>query len=209
MKFLGSLLLLGVGSAIVGPSLQPPSVHAMDQASSNLTRTENNLKSAVSTTVRRAQVVEQRADGNRTALPAALQDFTLSTQRLASLRENLAHDITAYEEARAKKMDEFTKELGDIKDEGTRRAMENLRRHAEEQAAERLALARAALTGLDDTLAQGADLQHAARCVMLADEFNTQGEDLDATVRQAKTQASSYAAVTSDLLARITRALTT
>ena len=67
-----------------------------------------------------------------------------------------------------------------------------------------LTTSRSALDGLQLVLAQGGDLQHAARCVTLADELQVQGTDLEAQVQRAKDQAASYARVSNTLLAKLT-----
>jgi hypothetical protein len=72
---------------------------------------------------------------------------------------------------------------------------------------ERLEHAQATLDGLDAVLAKGSDLQHAAKCVLIADDLHTNGEDLNRQLAQAKQDADQYATTTNALLARITNAL--
>lgn len=209
MKGFAGFLLFVVGVSLVGRLVEPSSALAMERATSNLARTETALQTVVGSTASKAQFIEQHVEsGDRTVLPPALQEFALASQRLAGLREHLTGDLAAYNDARAKKLDEFDKQLASIHDAGTQRAMEQLRRQVEEQSTERAALARSALLGVEAAIAQGADLQHAARCVMLADEFHVQGQELDTQVRQARAQAVRYQAVTADLLSHITNALT-
>jgi ABC-type transporter Mla subunit MlaD len=82
-----------------------------------------------------------------------------------------------------------------------------LRRRTQEDINERISNAKATLDQLDTVLAKGNDLQHAAKCVLIADSLHQHGEEIDQTLRQAKTTATQYTATTNGLLARINHAL--
>jgi hypothetical protein len=62
-----------------------------------------------------------------------------------------------------------------------------------------------ALGELQQVLAQGEDLTHAARCAKLADDLNVQGQDLQAQVQRAKEQVAGYGRLTTNLLAALTK----
>jgi len=143
-----------------------------------------------------------------TTLPKELEEFTTSTERLCSLREHLTNDIREYETTSQEHLALFDNERALINDPITTRSMATLRRHTEEDANDRVTNARATLEQLSTVLTKGADLQHAARCVLLAETFHEQGTTLDTSLRTAKEQATLYASVTNGLLARINNALT-
>lgn len=187
----------------------PPRASAMDETRTNLTRTEEQLHTTLGTAATKVQTLQQHlaAPDPTQALANDLEEFTRSTQRLTILRGTLAKDIREFDTARVDSMNEFTTEVGNISDAVTRRAMEHLRQEADEEATAHLALARETLASLDQVIAQGADLHHAGRCVMIADEMHGDGEEFASSVRQAKAQASSYAQRTNELLARVTHAL--
>jgi hypothetical protein len=67
--------------------------------------------------------------------------------------------------------------------------------------------AKATLDNLDTVPAKGADLQHAAKCVLIAAELHTHGQDVDAQLKTAREQARDHGKVTNGLLARINTAL--
>jgi hypothetical protein len=82
-----------------------------------------------------------------------------------------------------------------------------LRRQTEEDMNDRLSTARETLDYLDTVINQGASLQHAAKCVLIADELQNHAQNLDQQVQAAKQAANNYANTTTNLLARINVAL--
>ncbi len=136
-----------------------------------------------------------------------MQEFGKSTERLLDLREQLVGDSNTYETAAAAKLAEFDNESNTIADPATKRSMCALRKRTQEDINERIATTRATIKQLDAVLTKGNDLQHAAKCVLIADSLHQHGEDIDQTLQQAKTAATQYAATTNTLLARINRAL--
>jgi len=181
----------------------PGRAQDVDQANAALAKTEHRLADEVTTSTETAQALEQDFS-SPDKLPAELTEFAKTTERLRQLSEDLGKDVTAYETATTTKLAEFDGELKAIKDSSTRRHVERLRAKAQRQAAERLQTSRSALDDLQLVLAQGGDLQHAAKCVQLADELHIQGNDLDAQVRRAKDQAAAYARLSNTLLAKLT-----
>jgi cobalamin biosynthesis Mg chelatase CobN len=63
------------------------------------------------------------------------------------------------------------------------------------------------MTEFDAVLREAGDVLHAAKAVVIAEGLHAHGEELDATLRQAKQDTTHYAATTTALLARITNAL--
>jgi septal ring factor EnvC (AmiA/AmiB activator) len=181
----------------------PGRAQDVDQANAALAKTEHRLADEVTKSTGTATALEQDFS-TPDKLPGELTEFVTTTDRLRQLSEDLGKDITAYETATTNKLAEFDGELKAIKDTSTRRHMERLRVKAQRQAAERVQISRSALDGLQLVLAQGGDLQHAAKCVQLADELHVQGTDLESQVRTARDQAAAYARLSNTLLAKLT-----
>ena len=181
----------------------PGRAQDVDQANAALAKTEHRLADEVTKSTGSATALEHDFAAPD-KLPAELTEFATTTDHLRQLSEDLGKDITAYETATTNKLAEFDGELKAIKDSSTRRHMERLRAKAQRQAAERVQISRSALDRLQLVLAQGGDLQHAAKCVQLADELHVQGTDLDTQVRTARDQAAAYARLSNTLLAKLT-----
>ena len=144
----------------------PGQAQAVEQATERLEKTEQRLSAEVKDSAKTAKDLanDLNTDG-QDRLPAALAAFGRSTQRLHELHAELAKDISNYDAARTSKLADFDSELQQIKDANTRRHMERLRTRAQRQTTEELQNAQTALAALEGVLAQGTDLQHAARCV--------------------------------------------
>ena len=144
----------------------PGQAQAVEQATERLEKTEQRLSAEVKDSAKTAKDLanDLNTDG-QDRLPAALAAFGRSTQRLHELHAELAKDISNYDAARTSKLADFDSELQQIKDANTRRHMERLRTRAQRQTTEALQNAQTALAALEGVLAQGTDLQHAARCV--------------------------------------------
>jgi hypothetical protein len=212
MKTLILLAVIFVPIAYVIDTLRAPGTvraQTVEQASANLSKTERDLRTTAASTGAQANAIKQGlASPDHSQLPSELQDFNRSTQRLVTLRADLGKDISTYQAACNEKLDTFDQERAAITDAQTQRSMNVLRRHTEQDMNERLAAARATLDHLDTVIAKGADLEHAAKCVLIAEELHTHGTDIDAQLKTAKEQAATYAKVTNGLLARINTALT-
>jgi hypothetical protein len=212
MKTVVCLLVAVVLCAYVGGFLTPSTaVHAqtVEQASGKLVKTERDLRNAAEAANNDAAIISQGLSSRdrTTALPKELEDFTLSTQRLVSLRSDLEHDIGAYETAYQSQLVTFDQERSAITDASTLRSMDVLRRHTEQDMHERIMKAKAALGNLDNVLAKGSDLQHAAKCVLIAQDVHAHGEDLDNQLKATWEQAADYRTVTTSLLDRIHQAI--
>lgn len=188
----------------------PGRAQAVEQATEHLQKTEHELSAEVKDSTNNANNVanDLNTDG-QDRLPAALAEFGRSTQRLHELHAELAKDISNYDAARTSKLADLNTELQQIKDSGTRRHMERLRTRAQRQTTEAIQNAQNALAALEGVLAQGTDLQHAARCVQLADELQLQGNDLATQVERAKEHVATYNRLTNNLLAQLTTTTTT
>ncbi|HEY4362509.1 MAG TPA: hypothetical protein VGN17_16165 [Bryobacteraceae bacterium] len=190
----------------------PSSVSAasIEGATKNLNHAQADVRQAATTARAQATTISNTLDhpDQTPALPSELQDFSRSTDRLTTMRERLRQAITDYQAAYHARLAEFDKERAAINNPSTQRSMSILRRHTEDDMTERVNNATSTLDQLDTVLAQGADLQHAAQCVIIANDLHQHGEDLDNQLRDAKTQATAYAATTTSLLARINQALT-
>jgi hypothetical protein len=206
MKLFGALLLLGLAGITVDHLTTPVHADEVARASTALATTGNNLKEAASTTVEQVATISKDLD-RPDQLPAELQDFARSTQTLTTLRTTLQQDIQDYEIAYNAKLAEFDQERAQITDPDTNRSMTTLRRRTEQDKNDRLNNAKATLDHLNTVLAKGKDLQHAAQCVLIANNLHQHGEDLDTTIQTAKTEANKYAVTTNGLLARISQAL--
>ena len=207
MKTLAVCFILALAvSGVYYAAASPPTVEA---ATNNLAHTEADLKSAtIDTRAQAAQLMAGLAAPDRqTALPQELQEFNRSTDRLLTLRDQLQKDIDEYQAAYNAKIAEFDQENASINDAATQRGMTTLRRRAEQDMTERIGAARGTIDQLGTVLAKGSDLQHAAKCVLIADGLHAQGEELDNQITAAKQAATQYATTTSGLLARISQAL--
>jgi len=179
----------------------------VERATTALSNTEQRIAAEVGKSTMSAKAVEQEL-ATPEQLPQELTEFSRTTTSLRHLSQDLANDIGAYEITHAAKIAEFDQELQAIKDQATHRHMERLRTRAQRQATEQLQSARSALDALQTVLAQGADLQHAARCVQLADELRVHADELATQVATAKDQANAYARLSTTLLAKLTRPTT-
>jgi len=122
---------------------------------------------------------------DKTAYPARSRNS--GNQRSACTNCGRARqDIASYDAARNSKLADLDNELKQIKDASTRRHMERLRTRAQHQTTEALQNAQAALASLESVLAQGTDLQHAAKCVQIADELQLQGQTLPTKCSEPK-----------------------
>ena len=199
-----SMIVMGtVGNALfVWTSAHAQSV---EQAGAQLSKTEAQLAKVVTKGATDASAVAKELQTpNQPGLAGQLQEFGRTNDRLKTLQDELTKDITSFEDARTAKLAQLDAELNAIKDPTTRRQMERLRTRAVHQVTERLAAAKATLDTLALVLAQGADLTHAARVVQLAEDLTVQSQDLAAQVQRAKDQATSYAKLTTTLLASLT-----
>jgi hypothetical protein len=179
---------------------------SVEEASATLDKTEQRL----ATTVGKSNAAARRLDPDHPEnLPAELQEFTHTTTQLLDLKEELGRDITEYDRARTEKLAAFAQELSAIKDPTTRRPLERLRSRLHRQTTEQLTTARSVLAELNQVLAQGNDLGHAAACITIAADLENHGNDLNAQAATAKAQASAYARTTSNLLASLTKNTTT
>ncbi|HEY4360271.1 MAG TPA: hypothetical protein VGN17_04860 [Bryobacteraceae bacterium] len=211
MKLIGALLAIGIGLVAITQFTNPSTVRAqtVEAATNNLKRDQNDLRETA--TMTRAQASQLSRDvenpDKNAALPTELQAFDRTTERLKTLRERLGNDIEDYKTTYTAKLATFDQERAQITNPATQRSINTLRRHTEDDMNERLQNATGTLDTLDRVLAQGADLQHAAQCVLIANDLHTTGNDLDTQLKDAKTQANAYAATTTSLLARINTAL--
>jgi len=208
MKTITALLVVGLGAMEVHHALNsPPSVEA---ASNAVASTETKLKDAATTTRDQAKQLSDglAAPDRERALPQQLEDFNRSTERLLTLRDNLRKDIDDYKTAYNTKLGEFDQERNQIADPSTQRTITSLRRQTEQDMSERINNAQATLDHLDTVITQGTSLQHAAKCIMIADELHQHGTDLDQQLQATQQAANTYASTTSSLLARINHALT-
>jgi hypothetical protein len=209
LVFLGVFLVPIVG--IVNYLSSPSVAHAqpMERASANLQQTQQQLRTAATKATNQVQSIQQGLTSPEPGkeLPKELQDFNTTTIRLTKLREDLGRDITEYQTAYNTQLERFDQERAAITDPSTARSMMTLRRHTEQDTTERLEAARATLEHLDSVIAKGADLAHAAKCVLIAEELHTHGTDLDTQLKTAKDQATAYASMTNGLLSRINTAL--
>jgi chromosome segregation ATPase len=212
MKTIGAFALIALALLGVRYVASPLSVSAasMEGATKNLNHAQSDMRQAATTARAQATAISTTLDhpDQTPALPNELQDFTRTTDRLTTQRERLRQAIDDYKTAYNAKLLEFDKERAQISNPSTQRSMNVLRRHTESDMNDRLQNATATLDQLDTVLSQGADLQHAAQCVIIANDLHNHGEDLDNQLRDAKTQATTYAATTTSLLARINQALT-
>ena len=187
-----------------------PFAHAqtVEQASKNLARTEMNLRTAANSTVASANAMkqEQSSPERASSLPKELQEFDLNTKRLTTQRDNLNKDLDDYAAAYQQKLQAFDAENAAIVDEATKRTIAALRRELEQTVQDSLTVGRATLMRLDAVLAKGADLQHAAKCVLIAEELDNHGKEMDAQLKAATDQARSYTTITNTLLARLNTA---
>lgn len=199
----GLLLRLLIGGDV--------SAQSVEEASARLARTEGKLAAAVTESAQRAGALAAQIESpdGLDRVPAELQEFVRSTERLVQLRDDLEKDIAAYDAARMAKLAEFESELKQIQDSGTRRHMERLRSRSVRHTTDQLQRARTALDTLHAVLNQGSDLQHAARCVQLAEELQLQGNDLLDQVARAKQQVATYERLSKTLLAKLTTNTTT
>lgn len=205
MKLVGVVVLLIAVIVSVGYVVGPSSAATVEGADRALARTEHELRSAVEKNGTYAASLEERlGSDDRAVLPQNLREFLASTDRLSSLRDELCRDIEHLSAASAEKLQEFDRESSQITDPVTRSAMTGLRQSAREHAVARLAAARSAMDLLDRVLAEGRDVQHAAKCVLIADELELRGQQVADRVRQAKDEATSYAKLTTELLSRLT-----
>lgn len=207
LKALAAVVTTGMlGMGVHNALTSPPTVEA---ASSAITRTQRDIKeTATVTNAHAAQVGKVVEDPTRApALPGELQAFTKGTERLTRLREDLCHDMKAYEETATAKMAAFDEQATQVHDDRTARSLANLRRHTADDVRDRLANAQAVLEQLDNVLAKGSDLQHAAKAVLIASDLHDRGEEIDNQLKQARTDASQYEATTNSLLARLATAL--
>jgi hypothetical protein len=199
--------LLGIGLLVrllVGPGMVR--AQSVEQANQRLEQTEHQVAIEVTKSATSAKALAtdfESADG-QDRLPAELAEFVRSTDRLRQLQADLEKDINNYDTARTAKLVEFDTELKLIKDNGTRRHMERLRARSQRHTTEQLQNARTALDTLAAVLNQGTDLQHAAKCVQLADELQLQGNDLATQVVRAKEQIATYNRLSNTLLAKLT-----
>lgn len=212
MKLIGGVIAIGLALLAVRYVASPSSVSAasMEAATKNLDHAQMDLRQNATSARAEASAIGKTVEqpGQAPALPSELQEFGRTTDRLTSQRERLRQAIEDYKTAYTAKLAEFDKERAAITNPATQRSMNVLRRHTEDDMTERISNATATLDQLDTALAQGADLQHAAHCVLIATDLHSHGEDLDQQLRDAKTQATTYAATTTTLLARINQALT-
>jgi hypothetical protein len=199
---LAVLTTFGVGRALLAPGTAR--AQNVERAATAMSTTEERIATQVGKSAASAKAVEQEL-ATPDQLPQELTEFGRTTGRLRQLSQDLANDIGAYETAHAATMAEFDQQLQAIKDQGTRRHMDRLRTRAQRQATEQIQAARSALDTLQTVLAQGADLQHAARCVQLADELRVHADELATQVATAKDQATAYARLSTTLLAKLTR----
>jgi hypothetical protein len=208
MKLTAALLLLGLG--ILGVHHVLTSTPTVEAASKAITGTENDLKNAVTVTRDQATTLSNglAAPDRETALPQELQAFNRSTDHLLALRASLRKDLDEYWTAFNVKIAEFDQESSEISDRSTQRTMTALREQTEADRNERITNAQATLDHLDTVISQGASLQHAAKCIIIADELHHHAQDLDQTLRATQQAANQYATTTNSLLARINHALT-
>lgn len=202
---LAVLVTFGVGRVFIMPNTAR--AQGVERATTALSNTEQRIAAEVGKSTMSAKAVEQEL-ATPEQLPQELTEFSRTTTSLRHLSQDLANDIGAYEITHAAKIAEFDQELQAIKDQATHRHMERLRTRAQRQATEQLQSARSALDALQTVLAQGADLQHAARCVQLADELRVHADELATQVATAKDQANAYARLSTTLLAKLTRPTT-
>ena len=200
--FLIALAVFGIHHAFGSPQ-------TVEAATNNLAHTEATLKDATVDSRAQATQLTNGLTGTdrQAALPQELQEFNRSTERLITLRDQLQTDINEYKTAYNAKIAEFDQENASITDATTQRGMTTLRRRTEQDMTERIDAARSTMDQLGTVLAKGSDLQHAAKCVLIADELHAHGEDLDNQIQMAKQAATQYATTTNGLLARISQAL--
>lgn len=207
----GAVALLSVG-LLLRIIVSPGSARAqsVERATERLDKTEQKLADKVNGSKSTAKALEADlgAPDGQERLPGELAEFGRSTERLHELQAELEKDIASYDTARTAKLADFETELKQINDAGTRRHMERLRARAQHHTTEALQNAQMALDALNSVLAQGTDLQHAARCVQLADELHLQGSDLETQVQRAKEQVASYSRLSNTLLAKLTTSTT-
>lgn len=208
----GAVAFLSVGlllRILVGPDTA--SAQSVEHANQRLEQTEQKLAAEVTKSAQSAKALAndlETTDGPD-RLPTELAEFVRSTDRLRQLQADLEKDISNYDVARTAKLAEFDVELKLIKDNNTRRHMERLRARSQRHTTEQLQNARTALDTLQAVLNQGSDLQHAAKCVQLADELQLQGNDLSNQVQRAKEQVATYNRLSNTLLAKLTTNTTT
>lgn len=208
MKTIAALLVIGLGVMAVHDALtSPPSVEA---ASNSVASTETKLKDVATNTREQAKQLANHLNtpDRETALPQELDDFNRSTERLLTLRENLRKDIDDYKTAYNTKLAEFDQERKQIADPSTQRTITTLRRQTEQDMTERINNAQATLDRLDAVITQGTSLQHAAKCIIIADDLHQHGTDLDQQLQLTQQAANTYASTTTGLLARINATLT-
>jgi hypothetical protein len=205
---IAAAVVLSIG-VLVRTFSTPGRAQNVEQATERLDKTEHQLSAEVKDSNNTAKDVATDLTDGQDRLPGALAEFGKSTQRLHELRAELAKDIASYDAARNSKLADLDNELKQIKDASTRRHMERLRTRAQHQTTEALQNAQAALASLESVLAQGTDLQHAAKCVQIADELQLQGTDLTNQVQRAKEHVATYSRLSNNLLAQLTTTTTT
>jgi hypothetical protein len=204
VKMIAVLVLILIGTVILGHAVLAPSAPTVEQASAALANTERQLADVVTKSTSTSRALDHRL-GTPQSLSQELQDFDRTSQRLEGLLGELGREIAAYDAAGTEKMAVFNQELAAIKDPTTRRRLEHLHARAEAKIVRRLARSRAAFAGLQTVVGRGADVQHAARCVQIAHDLEVQGSDLRAQVQFTRRQVMEYARLTTTLLAALTR----
>jgi predicted nucleic acid-binding Zn-ribbon protein len=209
MKLISALLAIAFVGIVFNRLSDSSLAHAqtVEAATNAIKRDQKELRETATMTRAQATQLGTDLDRQHAALPSELEDFNRSTQRLTTLREHLRADIADYQSAYTTRLAEFDTERAQITNPTTQRTIAVLRRHTDDDMNERVQNANSTLDTLDNVLAQGSDLQHAAQCVIIANDLHTNGEDLDQQLKEAKTTANTYATTTTNLLARINTAL--
>jgi len=205
-----AVIVLPVGYVVSSLSApRPVRAQTVEEANATITKTERDLRTTATSTATQAAGIQQGlSSSNHAGLANELQDFNRLNDHLMNLRAELAKDIDEYKTAYTDKLAAFDLERSCITDPATQRSMDVLRRHTEQDMNERVMAAKATLEQLDNVLTKGADLEHAAKCIIIAEELQTHGQDVDAQLKAAKEQANNYAKLTNNLLARINQTLT-
>ncbi len=182
-------------------------VHAqtLKNAQTQLTRAERTIAPIVTRGAQRALGIEQTLDnGDRShVLPAQLRDFLRSTKELTAMRDQLRDALETYLDAVDDKLAAFDHELASIHDEHTLRTLRALREETALSAEQQRQAGHETFVQIVNVLAQGADLEHAANCVIIAEELHQQQTNIAEHIAEAKQQAAAYAERSHELLNKL------